>query len=244
METLVGSGMPTHPVVCIWAIPGCIRSTVLFWDSCCCSCRCRLPKEWCSCPSSCCKCDGLSEGETCLEAQECPSLCSRSLCATVSDAAAVCSYAVQVHQCLDWEHLIIDSPYAIIWYQWLHRAQVFPMSRRGFTLHHWRKLGDDSSPLCGACGWWSVGLCIAISTPLGGLGAFNAHGCLGRVTDAWDEKQAWEHLLPLDRNLAALVIPQRPPLIRCWPSSSWSSAMNWSWHWWGTMLSAMPYHPW
>ena len=50
--------------------------------------------------------------------------------------------------------------------------------------------------------------------------------------------------LPLERDQAAPIMPQRPTFIRHWSSSSWSSAMNWSWDQEGSMLSTTLYYPW
>ena len=47
---------------------------------------------------------------------------------------------------------------------------------------------------------------------------------------AWGEEWAHKGLLPLDRDGAVHITLWSPALTRCWPSSSCSSAMNWSWH--------------
>ena len=60
---------------------------------------------------------------------------------------------------------------------------------------------------------------------------------------AWDKEWAQEHFLPLDGDQAAPIAQWRPALIRCWPSSSWISAMNWSWSWQESMLDTTSYYP-
>ena len=61
---------------------------------------------------------------------------------------------------------------------------------------------------------------------------------------AQDDKQAQEHLLPLDMDWALPITPCRPALTKCWPSSLCSLAMNLLCCMWGRMLGTNLFCPW
>ena len=95
---------PKYPAVDIGTIPGCTRLTSLSWDPHCWSCRCKLLKEWCRSSSSHCGHGRFSGREAYQEAL--------LHCGSPSNGPQCCCILLlwYKHLCLDWEHLIVESP--------------------------------------------------------------------------------------------------------------------------------------